>query len=179
MRNFLLGLVVGYVLLAAVGFAAVENGWLPGAADQRPGWFETWVAHRAQRAAVRRESRGLRDPLPVSDQNLEAGANVYARHCADCHGSADGKPSAVARGMWVPAPQFPRDGVENDPEERTYATVAHGIRYTGMPAFGGALSETQVWQVSQFLSRLDRLPGAAQAVWKGIPSGGGDGPAAH
>jgi len=38
--------------------------------------------------------------------------------------------------------------------------VKNGIRLTGMPGFSDSLTETQMWQVSVFLSKSDQLPPA-------------------
>jgi thiosulfate dehydrogenase len=48
----------------------------------------------------------------------------------------------------------------------TYWKVDNGIRLTGMPAFAGTLSDTQIWQVSQLLANGAKLPDAvSQFLW--------------
>jgi thiosulfate dehydrogenase len=41
--------------------------------------------------------------------------------------------------------------------------VANGIRLSGMPAYNGSLSDTQLWQVSLMLAKADKLPASATA----------------
>ena len=160
---------MAYLLLAAIGYLIVQRGWVPAAADQKPGKFERWAAIRSLHRAIRRESQGLTNPLPLNDDNLTKGGRVYQTNCLICHGSSDGKPSAIARGLNIVPPQLADDGVEDDPEGTTYWKVKHGIRFTGMPAYGGALSEDEMWQVTMFVSHLDKLPPPLQSVWKAIP----------
>ena len=59
---------------------------------------------------------------------------------------------------------------KTSPENVTYWKLAHGIRFSAMPAFGSTLSSDQLWQLTMFLSRMDKLPAAADAAWKRIPS---------
>ena len=44
--------------------------------------------------------------------------------------------------------------------------VRTGIRYTGMPAWNKTLSEQDMWKVTAFLSRIEKLPPAVQDYWK-------------
>jgi mono/diheme cytochrome c family protein len=39
-----------------------------------------------------------------------------------------------------------------------------------MPAFGGRLTDEQIWQVTQFLAHMDHLPAAVQSAWQQVPS---------
>ena len=170
MRKFLLGVLTAYLLLGAIAVVGIQRGWVQAAADRKPGKLEEWAAMHALHRAIRRDSGGLQSPLPVSDATLLEGARVYEASCLVCHGAADGKPSAIARGLNVSPPQLATDGVEDDPEGETYWKVKHGIRFTAMPAYGGALTEEDLWAVALFVSRLDKLPAAAEAAWKAMPS---------
>ncbi len=170
MRTFLGGVVVTLLLLGAGAYQAVERGWIPAAADQAPGTLERWAARHSLHAAIRRESLGLTSPIPLNDENLLKGARIYQAECLVCHGAADGKPSAIARGLNVSPPQLAFDGVEDDPAGETYWKVKHGIRFTGMPAYASSLGEEELWQVTLFVSHLDHLTPATAAIWKAMPS---------
>jgi hypothetical protein len=39
-----------------------------------------------------------------------------------------------------------------------------------MPAFGKALEDRQLWQLTLFLKHMDGLPPAPQRVWKAVKS---------
>jgi thiosulfate dehydrogenase len=56
-----------------------------------------------------------------------------------------------------PPELFKGHGVTDDPAGETYWKVANGIRLTGMPAYVGSLSETEMWQVSFLLANADKL----------------------
>jgi mono/diheme cytochrome c family protein len=107
-----------------------------------------------------------KDPLPLTNENLIAGVNIYKENCAVCHGLPTHPPTAISKGMFPPPPQLfeKADMVTDDPEGVTYWKVTHGIRLSGMPGFGSALTDTQRWQLSMLLQQADKLPAAAQAA---------------
>ena len=103
---------------------------------------------------------------PVTDATILAGAKLYIANCAVCHGSAGSEESNIAKGLYVPAPQFTKHGVDDDEEGETYWKIEHGIRFTGMPSFKDNLTEEQIWQITYFLKRgMSNLPAEADAVW--------------
>jgi len=54
--------------------------------------------------------------------------------------------------------------VTDDPEGVTYWKVTHGIRLSGMPGFGGRLTETERWQVTMLVTSADKMTPAVQAA---------------
>jgi thiosulfate dehydrogenase len=169
-RGFVLGAVAALVALALCIYLAIISGLVPANADAKPSRLEAWMAQRSLRAALEREARQDPNPVPLTDANLIAGIRIYAADCAICHGAADAKPSRIARGLYQSPPQLAKDGVEDDPEGVTYWKVNHGIRLTGMPAFGKTLEDEQLWQVTLFLKHMDALPPAPQRVWTSVRS---------
>ena len=53
----------------------------------------------------------------------------------------------------------------DDPAGMTYWKIAHGIGFTGMPAFRQSLSENQMWQIALFVKQMDSLPPATRQSW--------------
>jgi mono/diheme cytochrome c family protein len=107
-------------------------------------------------------------PIAASEENLVAGAEVYHDQCASCHGF-HGKPSSFGAHMFPDAPPLWEKhhngdvvGVSDDPVGETYWKVQNGIRLTGMPAYKGILTDTQMWQVALLLANANKpLPPAA------------------
>ena len=166
----LLGIaIVVIVAIASVG-ATVNMGYMPMHADSAPFALEANLAMKAVHAVSEREMGAVRDPLPVNETNLLAGLQTYKQNCAMCHGASDGKASNAALGFYVPAPQFAKDGAEDDPEGATAWKVKHGIRYSAMPAFGKSLRSDEIWQVTMLLKHMDKLPPKVDTAWKRLPS---------
>lgn len=168
--SFLGGIVFALVVLAGGGYLAVKAGMLPANADTKPFALENWAAHTALKAALERDTKDLKNPIQANDENLVAGAHLYAENCAICHGAADAKASNLAQGFYIEAPQLAKDGVEDDPEAVLFWIVKHGIRFTAMPSFATTLQDEQIWKIVMFLKQMDKLPPTVDAEWKKIPS---------
>ncbi len=169
MIRFLSGFIAAVLLLAIGAFVAVKFGLVPARADTPPMPMEKWAAHTSLDATIEREQPQPPYPYgPPTDATIAAGAKLYMANCAVCHGSPGKAETAIAKGLYVAAPQFTKHGVSDDPAGETYWKIEHGIRFTGMPAFVGSLSEEQIWQIAYFLSHgMDKLPPAADAIWTG------------
>jgi thiosulfate dehydrogenase len=164
-KGFVLGFVVAIATMIAASYFFVTSGALSAGQDSKPSRLEKWAAKRSLQATMRREAKGLKSPLQPTDANLAAGIALYRAHCQVCHGGADGAVSSIAKGLAPNPPQLAKDGVEDDPEEVTYWKVAHGIRFTGMPAFGETLSGPEMWQIALFAKHMGSLPPGARSAW--------------
>ena len=166
------GIIIGVIGLVAAAilcvYAGVEAGLMPANADGKPSKLERWAARTSLAATLRREAVTAPNPVALNDANLDAGIKLYAQDCAICHGSANGEPSRIARGLYQKPPQLAKDGVEDDPDGVTFWKVTHGIRFTGMPAFGASLSDEERWQLALFLKHMDSLPPQPERAWKAV-----------
>ena len=170
LRAFVLGVVLTILAVAGGGYAVLRAGLIPANADAKPGWFETWAAGASLDATVAREAPKGPNPVALTDANLIAGIDLYGQHCAICHGTAKGEASAspIAKGEYPSPPQLATDGVEDDPEGDSYWKIAHGVRWTGMPAWRGTLNDEQIWTLALFLKHMDKLPPTAEEAWKNV-----------
>ncbi len=162
--RFLAGVIVGVVVVLAAEFLFLTQGGMPAAArNGKPLPLEEFMASRALHVAIAKDA-DKPAPIPADEKNLLAGAEIYRDDCMICHGSlGDERRSAPALGMFPRPPHLlpPGEGVTDDPVGETYWKAKNGIRLTGMPGFEGSLSDTELWQVSLFLSKADQLPEAA------------------
>ncbi len=152
MRGFLLGVVATILVAAACGYAALRTGLIPANADANPGWFETWATGMSLDATLARDAPKGPNPVALTDTNLIVGIDLYGQHCAICHGTANGNASAtpIAKGEYPSPPQLATDGVEDDPEGYSFWKISHGIRWTGMPSWKGALTDEQILDCAAF-----------------------------
>ena len=168
--SFLGGIIFTLVVLAGIGYFAVKVGIVPANADSKPAALESWAANTALDATLERDTKGLKNPIQPSDENLITGMQLYVENCAICHGASDAKPSNLAQGFYIEAPQFAKDGVEDDPETASFWKVKHGIRFTAMPSFATTLQDDEIWKIAMFLKQMDKLPPTVDAAWKKVPS---------
>ena len=171
MKGFFLGIFLTIAAALAGAYFFVTGGAMPMGQDVKPGRLERWVAKASLRAAIGRQTKGVTDPLPPTAENFAAGIMLYNMHCRTCHGGPDGVASSIAKGLTPDPPQLAKHGVEDDPEATTHWKITHGIRFTGMPAYGHTLSDGEIWQLTLFLKHMDSLPPGAREDWNGGKSG--------
>ena len=165
MRNFILGIIVAVVGAFAIALIIAQFGLISTNADATASAFETKIASNALDAAMERHAPRVTNPVPVTDENLINGIKTYSMNCAVCHGDLDFKPSALEHSLYPPPPQLVLQPMD-DPEWHIYYAIRTGVRYTGMPAWGKAVSEQDMWKVTAFLSHVGKLPPAVQEYWK-------------
>lgn len=159
MGKFLLGVIVTLVVLCVGFFVYTRMGFAPIAADVPAGGAEAFLLGGALDPAVEHHAPHTDFPIEVNNANLVTGMKLYIMNCAVCHGEMDKKPSAVGQAMYPKAPQFiQRNRGLHDPGWFTHYEITHGIRRTGMPAFGKLLSNDDIWKVTAFLENIGKLP---------------------
>jgi thiosulfate dehydrogenase len=162
--KFILGLLLGVILVPAAIYLYLAGGSAPVATTDSDMPFERFLAHKALDVRIARE---LPKAVPVqpTEANYVAGAELYKQHCAVCHGVPLAQKTAIATGMNPRPPQlFQGKGVTDDPPGETYWKIKNGIRLSGMPGFGKSLAENQMWQVALLLANADKLPDSAKAA---------------
>jgi mono/diheme cytochrome c family protein len=165
MGKIILGVVLTIVALLIVGAGLALLGFLPTRANKQPPDWERHLAMSAMDNSVERHAARVNNPVPPTDENLIAGLKIYTMNCALCHGGIDRQPSTLAKSFYPPPPNLILDPPD-DPEWHVYYVIHNGVRYTGMPAWDKTLSEADIWKVTAFLSRLEKLPPAVQDFWK-------------
>jgi thiosulfate dehydrogenase len=158
MKKFVIGLIIGIVVVPLLGFLYFATGMAPVATSDPMMPFERTMAGMALHARIDKEMPKS-VPIPANEENFRAGAQVYMHHCAICHGALGASESPIAKGMFPHPPQLlpPHHGVTDDPPGETFWKVKNGIRLTGMPSFQGSLTDGEEWQVSLMLANADKL----------------------
>jgi mono/diheme cytochrome c family protein len=163
--RFLLGGVVVVLILIVLGIGFALLGFMPTNANSTPPQIERKIAMAALDASMERRAPRVNNPIPPTDENLIEGLKIYTMNCALCHGGLDRQPSALGKSFYPAAPSlilYPLD----DPEWHVFYAVRTGVRYTGMPSWEKVLSEPDMWKVTAFLTRVEKLPPAVQEFWQ-------------
>jgi thiosulfate dehydrogenase len=171
MKKFLVGLVLGLVLVPVGVYFYFSKGMAPVATAAPPMPFERMFAGMALHARLAKEMPKT-VPVTADEVAYTAGAQVYKDHCAVCHGLPGQPQTAIANGMFPKPPKLMEGkGVTDDEPGETYWKVSGGIRMTGMPGFEKTLSPTQMWQVSLLCANADKLPTNVKNILAGVEPG--------
>jgi mono/diheme cytochrome c family protein len=170
MGKFILGIIFAVVLLALAVIGLGLLGFLPMRANISPSATESHFAMGALDSSVERHAARVNNPVPITDDNLIEGLKIYTMNCALCHGGIDRQPSQLEHSLYPPPPNLITDP-DDDPEWHIFYVIRNGVRYSGMPAWDKSLSADDIWKVTAFLSRIEKLPPGVQEYWKKATGG--------
>jgi len=163
LRGFILGIIVGILIVVAAGYYYFASGMAPAAVADPLMPFERKMAHMALDARIEKQQAGT-SPVSVDEPNLLAGANIYTQNCAVCHGLPNHPVDLFTMMFPLPTQLFKGGGVTDDPVSESFWKVQNGIRLSGMPAFKDKLNPTQLWQVSLLVAHANELPASVKNV---------------
>lgn len=127
---------------------------LYGCKARQPGRFETAIAQGFKRTISVRGKSEI-NPLPASDENIQAGRENFSHYCMVCHG-LDGQNTGVpfADRMSPPVPPLDSPAVQRYTDGQLKWIIDNGIFPSGMPASKGILNDDEIWQIVTFLRHL-------------------------
>ena len=164
------GLVAGalFVLVGAVAMG-IYAGLYNIAADvphTRPIY---WLFETAREYSVAARSRDIVVPNDLDDANrISKGAGQYAEMCRGCHLAPGMKRTEISRGLYPRAPEL-RHKTDLTPAEQFWI-VKHGVKMTGMPAWGVTHDDDLLWDVVAFVRKLPELtPEQYETLVKNAP----------
>jgi len=178
MRNFLLGFMAALLVFPLAAFCFVRFGFVDPRADTEVGMLEKKLAMPSLDAALDRHAPDTQNPIQPTDLNLTAGMTIYQAHCASCHGDTHRPHGMLAEALYPQAPQFVED-VPDMPDNQNFYIIQHGVRMSGMPGWKQTLSEQEMWQVTTFLSHIDKLSPQVSAAWKAAAGGSENADSSH
>ena len=150
-------IVVFVVLCVAGGIAFIYSGLYPVAATVPHNPVVAWVLDTAMEHSVQRYAEEVAPPPSLDDPRvIEAGAGHYHENCQICHGGPGVERSELSKGLLPPPPDLGKAADEWTPAE-LFWIVKHGIKMTGMPAWGPTHSDDALWAVVAFIRKLDQL----------------------
>lgn len=116
-----------------------------------------WALDETMEASVRRRALDVAVPDDLDDPaRIRAGARGYDAMCATCHAAPGVDADALAKGLLPDPPELAREAEAWSAAELFWITK-HGVRMTGMPAFGPTHDDDALWDVVAFLRELPDL----------------------
>jgi len=161
----IVAIVVGGV---AYGYSLIRRGF---SARGTPSAIETLAATTMRRLAVPSNYRQLRNPFPTSPENIQAGMEHFADHCATCHANDGGGDTLFGKGLYPKPPDMRTAETQNKSDGELYYTIENGVRLTGMPAFGEEHSVSggaETWHLVLFIRHLPQITSEELMEMKGL-----------
>lgn len=152
------------VLVAVVGLAGVIGGvtiWTGAynVAATEPHYAMTLSLFATARdRAISARANGITPPPDWPEiADLKKGFRSYHEMCVVCHAAPGLKDSVVRKGLNPEPPKLTEDRVRQRTDAELFWIITHGIKMSGMPAFGPTHSEKDIWEVVAFLRRLGTM----------------------
>jgi mono/diheme cytochrome c family protein len=166
-KKILLGAVLTLALLLLSALVVARLGLMPVSADGTHSRLEARIMPTVLHASIDRHASGETNPMTLNEDNLKAGVGTYKAMCARCHSTPANGPSVYGQSFYPPAPQLP-EGMAQYTDSQLFWLIKHGVRNTGMPAWGGMLSDEEIWQIASLLKNSRDLPPSVEAE-RGAP----------
>jgi mono/diheme cytochrome c family protein len=161
---------VAGALLVLVGAAAVAiyAGLYNIAADVPHPQPIYWLYETVRDRSVAARARDI-VPTDLDDANrISTGAGLYAEMCSGCHLAPGMKRTEISRGLYPRAPELRRP-TDLTPAEQFWI-VKHGVKMSGMPAWGITHDDELLWDVVAFVRTLPELtPEQYETLVKNAP----------
>lgn len=144
--------VLGLIALGA-GLFAWSGLYDIGADD--PHWRVTYDALEIVRdRSIHRRSKNLKMPDLEDPQLILKGAGQYAAMCTGCHLAPGVSDSELRAGLYPQPPNLTRTRV--DPRD-AFWVIKHGIKMSGMPAWGKTHDDATLWSMVAFIEKLPEM----------------------
>lgn len=171
MKTILATLGISALLGVLAALAVIYSGIFNVAATVEDAPPLRWLLFTTREASIKRHARDIQAPAPGGAEQVERGFRLYREMCVMCHTPVGRTPTPMAIGLNPQAPSF----AENDMSaaELFWATK-HGIRFTGMSAWGPSRSDQELWDMIAFIQVLPKMSAADYDVLdRRVPSGPG------
>ena len=155
MRQMLVGILLALVAIAALTALVIGAGLYNVAADEE----HTGLVYRLLEVTRERSIASRASDIVVPDlsdpERIKRGAGNYDAMCASCHLTPSAQDTELSRGLYPQPPNLAK--VENLDGARAFWVIKHGIKTTGMPAWGRSMEDEYIWDMVAFVRKLPEM----------------------
>jgi len=173
MKNWKIATAGAIALSIAVGVVglAVYSGVFNIAADDPHSRAIYWLTSTVRARSIAARASNITIPSDLSDpRRIAAGAAEYDEMCSGCHLAPGLEKTEISQGLYPSAPELSR-GNDLTPAEQFWV-LKHGIKMTGMPAWGPTHDDDLLWDIVAFVQKLPTLsPEQYQTIVKSSGEG--------
>jgi mono/diheme cytochrome c family protein len=158
-RWLLMMAVLGGTALVALG-AYVYSGHYNIAADQ-PHWFVTAkIIETLRDRSIESRAGDIVIPDLEDSRLVLKGAGQYDAMCSGCHLTPGVNDSEIRQGLYPQPPDLSKVRIAHG---SAFWVIKHGLKMTGMPAWGRTHDDITLWSIVAF---INKLPGMTPQDYK-------------
>nr|WP_299245805.1 cytochrome c [uncultured Halomonas sp.] len=153
--RLLYGMLLMLLLLALGAVAFIYSGLYNVAASDAHTGLTQWALHTTMHSSVEARAEEIEVPKLDDQEMVAQGARSYDALCVACHMKPGAEETVLRAGLNPKPPALPSGEVGNPAQQ--FWIVKHGIKMTGMPAWGETHKDQELWEMVAFLQKLPEL----------------------
>jgi len=143
-------------------------------AREEPSWVEARLAWHARRIATPANAKEAKNPFPETEASLTEAREHFVEHCSMCHGIDGRGQTVIGRNLYPKVPPMTDADTQQLTDGELFYIISNGVRFTGMPAWGGEDSPESIWGLVAFIRRLPKLSPEEIKLMQQMATGAGD-----
>jgi mono/diheme cytochrome c family protein len=164
MKTIKIILSLGVIGLISGGLF-VYSGLFPIGADTPHSPAVHWLLEQTRERSIARASADIKVPSLTDPELLLSGGTDYNDMCSACHLKPGQEQSDMSLGLYPSPPNLTLKHLEHEynhedtegAAKRNFWIIKHGIKASGMPAWGITHDDERIWAMVAFLERLPEL----------------------
>lgn len=155
-------LVAATSVAAVVGVGFLFSGFYPMGADDHHNDLTYWALQTLRERSVARAANDIQVPNDLdSSERLLLGGADYNDMCVGCHLKPGMTQSDFTLGLYPQPPDLTQTEIHQESAQvlarKHFWIIKHGIKGSGMPAWGAGHDDERIWNMVAFLQRLPEL----------------------
>ncbi|HTW36183.1 MAG TPA: cytochrome c [Rhizomicrobium sp.] len=168
-RSALFGAIAAIVAICVIAALYLALGFYDVGADA-PHWGVTRaVIGYARERSITVRARDVMAPSLNEPGRVADGASDYDAMCTACHLAPGMKENEMRPGLNPKPPKLAV--IPALPPAVQFWVIKHGIKMSGMPAWGKTHSDDEIWNMVAFLQKLPKLTPGEYKMLVGIAAG--------
>lgn len=167
MKRIVITIIVILLIEIGAGLIYMFTGSYNVAATHQDSGLIKWVLKTTREESIDRRGEDVIPPEQSKLNNpqvLRTGFEHYNEMCVVCHGAPGVKPGEAREGL-NPKPPLLAKAAKHIPTGEMFWVVKHGIKMTGMPAWGPTHSDDKIWAIVAFVKSMpDMSPAQYKAM---------------
>jgi mono/diheme cytochrome c family protein len=159
MKRILITIIVVFILAVLGGILFIYSGSYNVAATSKDSGILHWILETTREESIDRRADDVIPPEESklsNPQTLRVGFEHYNEMCIVCHGAPGIEPGEAREGL-NPKPPLLAKTAKDIPTRELFWVIKHGIKMTGMPAWGPTHSDDKIWAMVAFVKTLPTL----------------------
>jgi mono/diheme cytochrome c family protein len=99
-------------------------------------------------------AKAAKNPVAKGDASTKAGAAIFSKNCASCHGKTGLGDGVKARSLKTPTGDFTKADVQNQTDGELFYKTKTGRG--DMPKYEGKLTDDDIWNVVNYIKSLKK-----------------------